>query len=413
MKVQTRTQEARAGLAEERRVKRPVRICMHVLASLDNDVRVEREASTLVEHGYEVTVVDLARRGGQASLVVHKDIRVKHLPTSRSFQENRFRQNFLWSAAITLLRGVFYLVRIPTDIYHAHDLSALPATYLAALLRRKPLIYDAHELPLSDIVLKEGWTKRLVRIVLRYIVPRCAGVISVSPPIVREIKRAYRASNLTLVRNIPWYQTVPRSDKLRQHLGLSAETPILLYQGHLSADRRLDLLVRAAHYLQAPAVIVMMGKPQGETQKELEELIVSQGVEERVKIIPPVPYEDLLSWTSSADMGLIVYQPTSSLNVRWCLPNKFFEYIMAGLPVLASSLDAVREMIDEYQVGRIIPDVKPQTIASTIDEVLADAKTLEQMRQNALLLAKNALCWEKERAQLLALYERVCTCARL
>ncbi len=384
-----------------------LRICMHVLMPLGIDIRVEREARTLSDQGYAVTVVDLAGENVPPLVEVDERIQIKHLPVTRNFTITRFRRWTTLRAAALFVRGVFTLLRTPADIYHAHDVNALPATYVAARLKRKPLIYDAHELPLAEISVKARWVQRLSRVVLRHIVPRCTEVITVSPPIVRVLQEEYGARRVTLVRNIPWYQSVAPNNILREHLGLAAETRILLFQGNLGANRALDLLVRAARFLRPGIVIVLLGPPRPEVQSVLAALIVSEGVAERVRVLPPVPYAELLQWTAGADMGLALFRPDYSFNVRWCLPNKLFEYLMAGLPVLASSLDVVREVLEKEGVGRIVEDMTPVGIAAAMNELLADEEGLRQMHQRALALVRRSLCWEQEQRQLLELYARV------
>jgi len=150
-----------------------------------------------------------------------------------------------------------------------------------------------------------------------------------------------------------------------------------------------------------------MGKGFGETVAELEALAVKEGVADRVKIIPPVPYAELLEWTASADIGLAVFSPDYSLSVRWCLPNKLFEYLMAGLPVLATSLDAVADLLKSYDVGQVVPSFTPVDIAAAINAMLADHAALDRMRRNALKAVRGDLCWEKERQRLIRLYRDI------
>src|SRR5205823_11753156 len=148
--------------------------------------------------------------------------------------------------------------------------------------------------------------------------------------------------------------------------------------------------------LEQNKVIVLMGKGIGSTSVELEALASREGIADRVKILPPVPYEELLEWTASADIGLIVYSPDQSLNVKMCLPNKLFEYLMVGLPVLATPLDAVTDILRSYNVGRVVPSLNPEDIGVAINEMLAEQDTLASMRRNALEAVQHDLCWEKE-----------------
>jgi len=384
------------------------KVCMHVLERVRTDGRVLREAMTLVEEGFAVTIVDIE---SERSCPVEEDIHgihVKHIIMPGWFNYSwHFNPWFLVTAIRMLFRCILRLIQTPADIYHVHDAKALPACYVAALLRRKPLIFDAHELPLAGKTIRWRGLSRVSRYLIAGMVPHCAGVITVSPPIAHEISKRYHYPKVSLIRNILPYRAIPRSDRLRQHLGFGPEVLIALYQGNIQPDRQLHRLVRAATFLKQDMVIVLMGKHIGSTAAELEALANREGVAERVKILPQVPYEELLEWTASADIGLCVLSPNYSLNIRWCLPNKLFEYLMAGLPVLATSLDAVADVLRTYDVGRIVSSLKPEDIGAAINEMLADRDALASMRRNALEAVQHDLCWEKERQQLIRLYQDI------
>src|SRR5262249_114579 len=143
---------------------------------------------------------------------------------------------------------------------------------------------------------------------------------------------------------------------------------IALYQGGLQRDRALDVLVLAARALDPDVVMVLMGD--GPSKSGLQALIQRESLHDRVKILPAVPYGELLTWTPSADLGLIIYPPSASPNVRYCLPNKLFEYLMAGLPVLASPLDAVRDILLRYEAGAIVESLEPERVGHAIGHLL-------------------------------------------
>jgi glycosyltransferase involved in cell wall biosynthesis len=194
---------------------------------------------------------------------------------------------------------------------------------------------------------------------------------------------------------------------LRGYLGLKPGVRIALYQGYLQHNRGLDGLVRAAPFLEPNTVIVMMGQDTEGMQAELEALIAREGVADRVKILPPVPYAELLDWTASADIGLTIFPPDYSLSIRFTLPNKLFEYLMAGRPVLSSQLDAIAEVIKTYDVGQIVPSLSPSDIGTAINAMLADAAALARMHSNALEVARRELHWENESQKLIQLYQAV------
>ncbi len=382
---------------------------MHVLGTASTDSRVMRAATALVKAGYTVSLVDIEAKGKSQREEDIRGVSMKHVMVSPSFFSTRFDKWTLIRLAQLCVANTLRLIQTPADIYHAHDVSALPTCYIAACLHHKPIIFDAHEMPLferplSELGLNRRWLLKLLKALLAYIVPHCAGIITVSPPIVEEIRKRYHVPEVALIRNVPEYRVVPKSDRLRRCLGLKPEVRIALYQGYLQPNRGLDRLVRAAPFLEQDIVIVLMGKNCG---VQLEALIASEGVADRVKILPPVPHAELLDWTASADIGLNVASPDHSLNVRYFLPNKLFEYLMAGLPVLTSPLEAIVEIVETYDVGQVLHSLAPADISEAINKMLADPVSLARKRSNALEAAKNEFYWEKERVQLIQLYEGI------
>ncbi len=386
----------------------PIKVCMHVLGSARTDARVIREATALAEAGFELTIVDVIDEKNWHNEENIRAIRIKHTIISSWYTPTRFKLWFLVKIAWIIIQNTIRLIRTPADIYHAHDEDALPACYIAALLCRKPLIFDSHELPFNNpSIACRRHLSVLAKRTLTRMLPRCAGVITTSPLYAQEICNQHHYPEVTLVRNFPTYQAVPKSDRLRQYLGLSSGVRIALYQGNLQPNRSLDVLVHAAPFLESNIVIVLMGKAVKATRDLLEGLIVSEGVADRVKMIPPVPYEELLNWTASADIGLTIFQPDYTRSIQLCLPNKLFEYLMAGLPVLSSQLDAIAEVIKTYNVGQLLPSLAPSDIGATMNAMLADTSALARMRNNALEAARQEFHWENERQKLIQLYHTI------
>ena len=388
------------------------KVCMHVLKPAQADVRGLRNAIALSEAGCRVSFVDVIGHNVQTSEELLGGVEIKHVSVPEAFFATYFKKwAFFWSAFM-FLRGLSRLIQTPADVYHALDLPALPACYIAAKLHRKPCIYDAYELPLAthsvtSLSKSRYFLRMLLSPILKKIVPDCAGIITVSPPIVEEFRNYYHCQNVTLIRNIPPYKEVSKSDLIRQLLGLDSRVRIALYQGYLQPDRSLDTLIYAAPFLERDIVIVLMGEDKVGTQAQLEAIIAREGVTDRVKIVPPVPYSELLNWTASADIGLTVYAPDYSKNVQMMLPNKLFEYLMAGLPVLTSELESIAEVVRTYEVGHIVFSLEPRNIAAAINTMLSNRAALAVMHYNALKAAQNSLCWEQELSKLIQLYQDI------
>ena len=389
-------------------VRAQVKVCMHVTNSAYDDYRVMREATALVEAGFDVSIVDVMDELERPAEEDIKGVHMKHVMMPSMGIRTRFKPWYLVKATQMIIRGAIRLLRTSADIYHAHDVKGLPACYIAACLRRKRLIFDSHEIPLDDPNITR-WPRltALATRVLAHMIPRCAAVVTASPLYAREISRDYHYPEVQTVLNVPIYREIPKSNRLREHLGLSPDVRIALYQGNIQANRNLEQLVNAAPFLDPGIVIVMMGRAVEATRIQLEELIASKGVADRVKMIPAVPYEELLNWTASADIGLTIFKPGYTRSIRYCLPNKIFEYLMAGLPVVSSELDAIAELLKTYDVGKILPSLVPSDIGAAINSILSDPATLARMHDNALVTARQHFHWEKEKQKIVQLYDAV------
>jgi glycosyltransferase involved in cell wall biosynthesis len=383
------------------------RVCMHVLGPASTDVRVMRAAIALTDAGYAVSVVDIVDKHSQ-SIEDIRGVSIKHMKVSSAFIITRFRRWAVIKALLLFIRSTLLLLHTPADFYHAHDFAALPACFMAARLRGKPLIFEAHELPLSELdVPYRRWLRFLLTPLLAHMIASCAGGIGASPYYEQVLRERYHISRVSLLRNMPPYRLLKKNDRLHQQLGLDPSVRIALYQGNIQPHRGLDTLVRAAAFLEDDIVIIMMGKGVEPTISQLKALIASEEVDDRVKILPPVPYEELLDWTASADLGLNIIPLDETLNKRTCIPNKFFEYIMAGLPVLTSPLDAVEALVTSYNVGLVVSSLAPADVGAAINAMLADPVVLASMRRNALEVARNEFNWEKESLRLVHLYQGI------
>lgn len=385
----------------------PLHVCMHVLGTGRTDMRVVRSAQALTRAGCRVSIVDVEHETDRPARERIDDIEFKHVRIASKWRRHYQPVSFLpWMAfkVMRILRGIAQVVRTPADVYHAHDVTALPACYIASRLRRKLLVYDAHELPLVDPYhVRHRFVWSVSTQLVRFMMRRCDAIITVSPPIVAELQQRYGSSQAYVVRSIPPYQKPLASTRLRERLGLDAGAGIALYQGMLQEDRRLDILIRAARVLDPRHRIVLMG--QDNMHGQLQDLIAQEGVSDRVKILPAVPYAELLAWTASADVGLIVFAPDYSPTIRLSLPNKLFEYVMAGVPVLSTPLEAIAEVVQGHHLGVVVPSIEPEVVGAAINALLSDKSVLARMRRNALAAAQNELNWECESRRLVEVYE--------
>ena len=206
-----------------------------------------------------------------------------------------------------------------------------------------------------------------------------------------------------IIRNLPYRKTLnARFKNLRQELQISSNTPIILYQGSISYGRGLKVLVSAMERITHPsAVLVLLGN--GILSSELKKLAEAKHVLHRVYFHSAVMPDILPEWTSEATLGISSIEPIC-LSYKLCLPNKLFEYIQAGLPVIVSNLPEMEKTVKENNIGEIFESGNTEDLAEKIDNILNNPHLLAKY-QKMVKKAAQKFCWEKEKIRLMNIYE--------
>jgi glycosyltransferase involved in cell wall biosynthesis len=393
-----RAEDARSAAAGARHVSSVAHVAMLLHKSVQFDSRVRREASALAAAGHRVTVLELAAvPGGRAVLEGFE--RRSCLPPAwmrRHLPFHLYRLAFLASF-------VRWQVRLRPDVIHAHDAAMLLPGILGARLTSARLVYDSHELATSVPYRERAWAL-FVQAVEHLLVPRCAAVITVSDGIARELRRRYGlARDPTVVRNVTALQVRGRGG-LRVRLGIDTDAQLVLHQGAPAPARGCEVLLDAIQRLPG-AHLAFLGDPEPGYGEVLRQGIRARGLEERVTLLASVPLEDLLAHTAEADVGVTLLQDTCA-NHRLALPNKLFEYIAAGVPVVASELPEMRSLIERHGVGWCVPPGDPAALAEALDEALRRRRADPELHER-LSRAAAELSWPREQRGLLALYAQL------
>ncbi|GCE24577.1 glycosyl transferase [Dictyobacter alpinus] len=380
-------------------------VCMHLLGPGKSNYRVMNDAMALVKAGYRVTIVDVISDQGQPDCEDVAGIQFLHIAAPSWFVPTRLKVWFVLKMFLLIVRCTRRLLYVKADIYHAHVEHTFLATYMVARLYRKKLIFDTPELTMfGPTIMRWPRLRNCAIQCIRRLTRNCDGYITGSPLYGPVLADLYHLEDILILRHIPPYRAVAKNMRLHKYLGLDASVRIVLYQGYMQEDRGLELLIYAANHLTPGIILILMGNSYGDTASKLMKLIDNEQVADRIKIVPAMPYNELLDWTSSADLGLILLPPDYSLSIRYCLPNKFFEYMMAGVPILASRLDAIASLIEQYQIGHILDELTPFHVAQTMMTMLRDQEMLDRMRINALNAISQGLYWEEESKRLIGLY---------
>jgi len=364
--------------------------------SVEFDSRVRREAGALARAGHEVTVLELAAvptgewLDGFARRSVQPPAWMR-----RRLPFHLYRIAFL----IGFVRGI---VQCKPDVVHAHDAAMLLPGIIGARLTGAPLIYDSHELATSVPYRERLWAW-FVAGIERLVVPRCAAVITVSDGIAEQLRRRYSLSRTpTVVRNVTALRKRGPGG-LRMRLGIDRDTPLILHQGAPAHARGCELLIAAVRQLP-DTHLVFLGDPEPGYASVLRRATREHGLQDRVTLLPSVPLERLLAHTAEAHVGVTLLQDTCE-NHRLALPNKLFEYIAAGIPVVASALPETRNLIEQHGVGWCVAPGDSSALAETLD--LALRSQGDPDLHERLARAAEELRWEREQQRLIGLYDRL------
>jgi glycosyltransferase involved in cell wall biosynthesis len=374
-----------------------MRIAMLLHKSVEFDSRVRREARSLVAAGHAVTVVELdpGARGyldGFARVSVSPPAWLR-----RALPFQLYRVVFLGAF---LLR----LVRLRPDVVHAHDAAMLLPGLLGARLTRARLVYDSHELA-TGVPYRDGRWAAFVRTIERIAVPRVDAVITVTEGIAERMQALYRLRQRpAVVRNVTDL-TAPAAPTgaLRARLGLGSE-PLILHQGAPAPDRGGEQLIDAMAELPAAHLVFLGSSPFSGYEDGLRERAAAAGLGARVHFVPSVPLERLLEHTADADVGVSLLQDTCE-NHRLALPNKVFEYVAAGVPIVVSDLPELAALVRDWEIGWKVNSASAPSVAAGLRAAL-EARG-EAALQRRLRLAAAELTWSEESRRLLDAYVRL------
>jgi len=413
---------------------------MFVYNNMVHDARVRKEARTLVQAGYEVTVVAVHDPGRTVRAEIVDGFQIVRLSRSilgvsraeivawllgrpvrpwvsaraggRAIRKPGLKDraaDFL-NACLRLpfypLRRLLVFVRFlraglrtRAAVYHAHDLNTLLVAWAASRLRDARLVYDTHEVATDRADMKLRWWASFLE---RALIGRADRVICTTQARADFTQERYRIAPPTVLRNLPAYSEPVPSDLLHRRLRLPSGTRIVLYQGGMQPERGLEQLLEAAPSIEG-GDIVLLGS--GRLKPALLARCADLGIEARAHFHEAVPVEELANWTACAYVGLQLLQDTC-FNHRSSLSNKLLEYLMAGVPVIANDLPEMRRAVEDTGAGFVIDASDPRAIADAVNRLLSDEGLREQMARKARA-ARERYCWEREQHILTALYADV------
>jgi glycosyltransferase involved in cell wall biosynthesis len=371
------------------------RIIISVTSDLVTDQRVQRTAGTLKEVGYQVMLV---------GRVLPDSIEMK----GKRFRIKRFKLWFNKGPLFYMnynIRLFWYLLFHQTDILLSNDLDTLPANYLISKIKRIPLVYDSHEYFTGVPELSHRPRVRAIwKRIESYIVPQLKYAYTVNSSIAKLYKEEYNVT-FKVIQNMPELKFQIRTDLdiIKRELRLPQDKSIIILQGAgINIQRGAEEAVQAMQFVE-DAILLIIGS--GDVIPALKLMAVELQLTEKVKFEPKKSPSELFLYTLCADIGLSLDKDTN-LNYRFSLPNKIFDYIQAGVPILASDLPEVKKIVEGYDIGYITPDHQIKNIANLMNKMILE-KEKRLIWQKNLKAASQVLNWNQEKNKLLSIFRSI------
>lgn len=352
------------------------------------DIRIfHKEAKSLVRAGYDVILIAQHKRDETID-----GVSIIALPNPA----NRFMR------ILGLTWLTFRLaIKQKADVYHFHDPELIPVGVVLKLLTSARVIYDVHE----DVP-KQILTKRWIRSYLRQLIAvsvdifekSLANIFDAIIVATEEISDKFKKLNPIVVHNFPDVQMFP----IKPQIHNSGTEKTLVYIGGISRIRGVEEMIRAmehVYYLHNINLLLIGGYEPQDLKMELQVLPGYQ----KVKLLGPLSWEKAWAIAKNAVAGLVLFHPVP--NHQRSLPNKLFEYMAAGIPVVASNFPLWREIIEGNHCGICVDPLKPKEIGAAIESLISNPKEANAMGENGRKAVTEKYNWAIEEAKLLKLYE--------
>lgn len=352
---------------------------------ISTDNRVNKVAVMLNEMGFQVKWIGRKLPGSK--------------PLEREYETERMK---LWFSKGGLFYAeyqvrLFFKLLFESDrktVLLSNDLDTLLPNFLISRFFGIPLVYDSHEYFCGVPEIQGRWVKRVWQVVERFVFPRLDHIWTVNESIAGLYEKDYgkRPRVFRNISAVPIFQK-----KSREELGLPKDVKIAINQGSgMNVDRGLEEAVEAVSKMDG-WMLLLVGS--GDAIPALKAKVIQNGWASKVMFVGRVPYEELLQYTSAADVGLSLDKNTN-INYRFSLPNKLFDYIHCNTPVVTSNVIEVKRIVEHYQIGETVDPEDIEGLRRAIENVGSTVYL------NTLKTAQSELNWETEQEPLKAFYDQ-------
>ena len=382
------------------------RLTILSLSTIHQDGRVLREIDA-ASRQYDVTVIGWGHLDKERAHVRMIPIQRIYLPSSqRALQATRMLagritprafERWYW-AKPDHRQALQAVIASRPHLIHANEAISLPIAIQAARQTGAKVLFDAHEYSPEHRTNSLGWrllAQPLYTYLIRHYAPQADAMITVESHIAQRYEQEFGVQ-VEVIRNAPPYQPLPFRPVDPQHIRM-------IHHGGAIRERQLETMIQVLSQTEARFTLDFMLIPSEKHYFRQLKKIASQTDPSRIRFIPPVQPMEISQFINQYDIGLFLIPPVN-FNYYMILPNKLFEFIMAGLAVAIGPSPAMAALVDQYQCGIVADDFEPTSLARKLNQLTPQA--INQMKQNALNAAKT-LNAEHEMKKLLAIYHRL------
>ena len=370
-----------------------MKILSAVTNNIETDQRLDKVCHSLLKFGYDVELIGTTLRGKPNLNKPYKTyfIDMKNQSSAKMYAEFNFKLFF------TLLKK-----SDKKTILLANDLDSLLPFYLVSKLYRLPLIFDSHEI-FSELpsLTDRPKTKKVWKTLERFLIPKIKYFYTVSDGYANWFKKEYGA-NPAVIRNVP--NRTKLNDKQDFIFFRLPPNPnnekIVMYQGAINMSRGIDKMIEAFQYIDNCQFWIAGDGPK---KTEYEQMVKDLNLTNRIHFLGNIPPKTLKTITPLAEIGMSMEEDLG-LSYRYALPNKLFDFMQAGIPILGTNLPEIKKTIEKYKVGKVIDNHNPKNIADKLQEILNEGK---KTYKTNLQEAAKELCWENEENKLKLIFEQI------